>query len=69
LDIMKDKQLVYLDVISRGYTYFDGGDTVVSLMDNQVIYHLELINSGDGFVFDDSDLFEQYRFGSSELYF
>jgi|GEM_PF-3251201 len=66
---MKDKQLVYLDVISRGYTYFDGGDTVVSLMDNQVIYHLELINSGDGFVFDDSDLFEQYRFGSSELYF
>ncbi|MCL1970595.1 MAG: hypothetical protein FWF66_03965 [Candidatus Bathyarchaeota archaeon] len=69
MDIMKDKQLVYLDVISRGYTYFDGGDTVVSLMDNQVIYHLELINSGDGFVFDDSDLFEQYRFGSSELYF
>jgi hypothetical protein len=56
LNVMENEQVIYLDVISWGYTLIDDNDTVIVSTDNQVIYHIELTNSGNGFTFGDATL-------------
>ncbi len=56
LNIMENEQVVYLDVISRGYVLFGDNDTAIVSMDDQVIYHIEMSNSGNGFTFGDNTL-------------
>jgi hypothetical protein len=42
---------IYIDVRRLGYVTFDGNNTIVTLADNLVIQHLELLKNGDAFTY------------------